>query len=298
MLSKEKIDRINELARKKKAEGLTGGEIEEQQELRAAYLKAVRENLKSQLDAIEIISPDYESTYTEADKAHIAELSAKLEKEYREAHPDADQFSITEAGNPSKPQGEAGKVMIARMNESHSEMTAWAFDFLPLKKTDTILDIGCGGGAALKRLSGRIKEGKLYGIDYSPVSVEASKKLNAKDIQNGKMTILEASVSDMPFEDDAFDAIVTVESYYFWPDIKKDMQEVKRVLKKGGVFMMVAEMYMHDGLDDHHIEMGKKFGLRNFTIDEFKELFESTGFESCDIHTKKGEHWIAVMGVL
>lgn len=296
MISKEKIERINALARKKKAEGLTGEEAEEQMALRAEYVAAVRKNLKAQLDNIEIIRPDYEDGYTEADKQHIAELSAKLEAEYKAAHPEADRFSITEAGNPSKPQGEAGKVMIARMNDSHSDMTAWAFDFLPLKPDDTVLDVGCGGGAALKRLSGRIKGGKLYGIDYSDVSVEASRKLNQKDVDSGKMTIIEASVSDLPFDDATFDAIVTVESYYFWPDIEHDMQEVFRVLKKGGTFLMVAEMYMHDELDEAHIASGKKYGLRNFTIDEFTELFEKTGFDTCDVHLKKGEYWICVEG--
>lgn len=54
----EKIARINELARKAKAEGLTEVELEEQQALRAAYLAAVRANFKAQLDAITGRSPD------------------------------------------------------------------------------------------------------------------------------------------------------------------------------------------------------------------------------------------------
>lgn len=55
MITKEKIDRINELARKKKECGLTEDESDEQMTLRAEYLSAVRTNLKAQLDNIEII---------------------------------------------------------------------------------------------------------------------------------------------------------------------------------------------------------------------------------------------------
>lgn len=55
MITKEKIDRINELARKKKECGLTEDESDEQMTLRAEYLSAVRANLKAQLDNIEII---------------------------------------------------------------------------------------------------------------------------------------------------------------------------------------------------------------------------------------------------
>jgi uncharacterized protein YnzC (UPF0291/DUF896 family) len=55
MLTKEKIDRINELARKKKLGPLTEEESDEQMSLRAEYLSAVRMSLKSQLDNVEIV---------------------------------------------------------------------------------------------------------------------------------------------------------------------------------------------------------------------------------------------------
>lgn len=53
-ITKELIDRINELARKKKAEGLTDEEIIEQAKLRKEYLAAFRKNFKAQLDNIDI----------------------------------------------------------------------------------------------------------------------------------------------------------------------------------------------------------------------------------------------------
>lgn len=58
MVTKEQIDRINALAAKKKAEGLTAQEAEEQATLRKIYIAAFRENLESQLKNIEIVNPD------------------------------------------------------------------------------------------------------------------------------------------------------------------------------------------------------------------------------------------------
>ena len=55
MMTKEKIERINELARKKKTGTLTEEEQDEQMTLRAEYLASVRKNLREQLDAIEIV---------------------------------------------------------------------------------------------------------------------------------------------------------------------------------------------------------------------------------------------------
>lgn len=52
------IDRINELARKAKTEGLTEAEKAEQQVLRQAYIQAFRRNLRSQLNNIDIQEAD------------------------------------------------------------------------------------------------------------------------------------------------------------------------------------------------------------------------------------------------
>ena len=54
----EKIKRINELARKKKAEGLTDDEKAEQEALRQEYLAGYRENLKAILDSIVVQEKD------------------------------------------------------------------------------------------------------------------------------------------------------------------------------------------------------------------------------------------------
>ena len=57
MLS-EKIDRINELYRKSKAEGLTEEEKKEQDLLRKEYIANVRKNLRAQLDNIDVVNED------------------------------------------------------------------------------------------------------------------------------------------------------------------------------------------------------------------------------------------------
>ena len=54
MMDNEKIDRINTLAHKAKSVGLTEEEKKEQAELRKEYLAAVRQNLKAQLDNIDV----------------------------------------------------------------------------------------------------------------------------------------------------------------------------------------------------------------------------------------------------
>ncbi|MEE0692739.1 MAG: DUF896 domain-containing protein [Lachnospiraceae bacterium] len=57
-MDQRKLDRINELARRSKAEGLTEEEKQEQQALRREYIEAVRANLRGQLNNIDIINKD------------------------------------------------------------------------------------------------------------------------------------------------------------------------------------------------------------------------------------------------
>ena len=58
MITKEKTDRINELAKKKREEGLTEEEKAEQATLRQEYIRAYRENLRSTLENIRIVEKD------------------------------------------------------------------------------------------------------------------------------------------------------------------------------------------------------------------------------------------------
>ncbi len=144
--------------------------------------------------------------------------------------------SVTEMGNPAKPQGIAGAEMLERMSESHRPVTDWALSYLEVKGNERVLDIGCGGGAALKKMSSKIMTGTLTGVDYSEVSVEVSRKNNIEDIDSGKMKIVHASVDSLPFKNNSFDIIYTIESFYFWRDPAENLKEVRRVFFNCGYF--------------------------------------------------------------
>ncbi|MCU9611963.1 DUF896 domain-containing protein [Caldibacillus lycopersici] len=58
MLSSEKLARINELAAKKKREGLTIEESKEQSKLRSEYLQAFRKTMKNTIENVTIVDPN------------------------------------------------------------------------------------------------------------------------------------------------------------------------------------------------------------------------------------------------
>ena len=68
-MEKEQIERINELARKKKSVGLTEAELAEQAELRAQYLREFRENMEATLKAVRVEQAD--GTYKPLEKKKV-----------------------------------------------------------------------------------------------------------------------------------------------------------------------------------------------------------------------------------
>ena len=206
------------------------------------------------------------------------------------------QEEVTRIGNPRKPEGTEGEKMLERMNQSHYEVTGWALSYWEIQEDDRVLDIGCGGGATLHRMAEKVTSGHVTGVDYSDVSEETSRRNNEKNISSGKMDVLEGSVENLPFADDSFDKIITVESFYFWPDPQENLKEVRRVLKKGGTFLLVADTYNKDGLDPKTLENICRFHLFTPTAEEFRKLFEKAGFTDIQIHVKEDTDWISVEG--
>ena len=204
--------------------------------------------------------------------------------------------AITAAGNPAKPTGEAGEQMLARMNESHGPLTAWGLSHFNWRGDETVLDIGCGGGATLKRMSDCVTTGHLTGVDYSETSVQTSRQTSEEAIKAGKMDVCQGSVEKLPFAGDSFDKITTVESFYFWPDPPENLKEVSRVLKKGGTFLLIAEIYERPDLSPATRENIKHYNLYNPTPETFETIFRSAGFTSVTVHIEPNEGWICVEG--
>lgn len=73
-MDKKKIERINELARKAKAEGLTEAEIKERDELRREYINAFKSDLQSTLDSMYVVDED-------GNKSPIKKKDEKNEKQ-------------------------------------------------------------------------------------------------------------------------------------------------------------------------------------------------------------------------
>lgn len=143
--------------------------------------------------------------------------------------------------NTCKPKGLGGSLMVNMMNIGHSPMAEWGLKHIKINKNDISLDVGCGGGANIKKLLEKSPKGKVFGIDYSEVSVRKSKKVNKFAVERKHCEILQGNVQELPFANETFDLATAFETIYFWSDIDQSFSQIYRVLKKGGIFMVCNE---------------------------------------------------------
>ena len=105
------------------------------------------------------------------------------------------------------PTGWLGRWVLRNMNSRHAKVTDWGLSHALVGKEDTILDVGCGGGRTIAKLAAMATQGKVYGIDHSTESVAMAMRTNKQRIDFARVEVREASVSQLPFSDGAFDAV-------------------------------------------------------------------------------------------
>ncbi|MDO5831260.1 MAG: class I SAM-dependent methyltransferase [Methanobrevibacter sp.] len=203
--------------------------------------------------------------------------------------------------NARNPQGKLGNKLIDKMNVNHEGLAKWSLSHLDISKDNVILDIGCGGGVNVSRFL-KMTENKVFGIDYSELAVERSIKLNKSAVDEGKCEIIEASVSDLPFNDNSFDIVTGFETVYFWLDFVNDLKEVLRVLKDDGIIFIANEALPKEG-DERQKELIELLGMKIYSEDELVESLKLAGFsnvttyikDSKDSFTGEDADWICVI---
>ena len=102
----------------------------------------------------------------------------------------------------------------------------------------TILDIATGTGD-LAILMANTKAEKIVGLDISAGMLEVGRKKIEQRNLSHKIEMILADSENMPFEDNAFDAITVAFGVRNFETLEKGLAEILRVLKPGGVFVIL-----------------------------------------------------------
>ena len=191
-----------------------------------------------------------------------------------------------------KPEGFLGKLMLNGMNSRHAALSDWGMQALPALSPENFVDLGCGGGRNLAALMKKYPSAKAAGVDYSPLSVEKARKYNQSAADTGKCIFVESSVISLPMEAERFNLATAFETIYFWPGLEACFKEVFRILKPGGIFLIVNES---DGKDASSLRFEQIIdGMKTYTPEKIQAALHSAGFADIRTAHHASRPWIAV----
>ena len=193
------------------------------------------------------------------------------------------------------PMGRDGRLIARLMNREHRQLTLWGLSKVNIGSDYLILDVGCGGGKTLSRLSQLAPRGRVFGIDCSADMVEYSAKVNKKLVAQNRVEIVEGSVEKMGFPNNFFDLATAIETYYFWASLIAALKELKRVLKTGGRILLVNEMVQDGRFEVIYSKLIEETHVRLIPLTEIQKMMQSVGFEDVQVFTKVDSSWNAVL---
>ncbi len=147
-----------------------------------------------------------------------------------------------------------------------------------LKENNRVLDVGCGTGLAITKISTLLPKGKVCGIDISRGMVEKSKQ---KVMDKANIELKVADAERIPYPSDYFDYVFSTHSFHHYSEPVAALNEMKRVLKQGRP-LLIAESCRNASIGarlfDYYHRFFEKGHIMYYSEEELIELYEQAGF--------------------
>lgn len=182
----------------------------------------------------------------------------------------------------SNPEGETGKEVAKMMNETNISMTKESIKALHLMDNEKVLELGHGNAEHLSYLLDFANNIQYTGLEVSETMKSEAEKINSKYLSQVEFHLYEGN--KIPFENESFDKVMTVNTIYFWENPVEFFNEIYRVLKKDGSFVLTfaKKDFMKN------LPFTADFKLYNY--EDVEELVAQTNFKRM-IRSDK-EEWI------
>jgi ubiquinone/menaquinone biosynthesis C-methylase UbiE len=190
----------------------------------------------------------------------------------------------------STPKGIIGTYIGEKMIRQHKPETLWTIELLNIQQSESVLELGCGSGYAMKLILKQNIATKVVGLDRSPTVIRSAMIRNKKALNEEKAKLVQGNIKSLPFEDEQFDKVFSIHTIYFWDDLSATVSEIFRMLKPGGGFILT----LCDGKNDEIWER-----IRNLIEEQLIPIMKNKGF--FEVALVKGPnsrqfHTVAVLG--
>ncbi len=171
------------------------------------------------------------------------------------------------------PSGEMGVEIGKKLHEINLNMTLNTFSCLEVNKGDHLLEPGHGNCSHLPLLLQKLPEMKYTGLEISELMKTEAERINANFVQSRTAQFFHYSGDTIPFKDQSFHRILTVNTIYFWPDPLKTLRELNRVLgPKGKISIGFGQAAFMQQMPV------TRYGFNLYDSDTVSTLLEQSGF--------------------
>lgn len=161
------------------------------------------------------------------------------------------------------------------MENHHSDITNQALALMDLQPIDRVLDLGCGTGWASRRMAKIVTAGEVMGLDVADEMLRRAEQASS-DVKN--VRYLWGSAEKIPAPDNHFSKVLSVESFYYYADQGKALDELRRVLAPGGKLFILINLYKDNHYSLRWVEE-LKVPVQTLSESEYISLLGRHGFQ-------------------
>jgi ubiquinone/menaquinone biosynthesis C-methylase UbiE len=196
--------------------------------------------------------------------------------------------------SPDKPQSPEEKLQQEfnlwakrgegeHMEQHHLNITEKTLRLMNLRPGERVLDLGCGSGWATRLLARLVGEGpqgfgQVVGVDISDEMVRQARTAS-KDFDNIMFVV--GSASQIPWEENFFDKVLSVESFYYYPDQDRSLAELFRVMAPHGRLFILINLYKDNPYSLQWVPK-LKVPVQVRSAAEYVELLKAHAFENVE----------------
>ncbi len=149
------------------------------------------------------------------------------------------EFSGYLANQFRNPHGLWGRMAGRIMLVANRKVNRFIVDIMHVEPHDHVLEIGFGPGGCITMLAEQVNgQGKVAGVDPSATMIALASARNRRYLENGRVELKPGSASAIPYPDETFDKVCSINNIYFWMSPLDDLREIRRTMKPGGLLAL------------------------------------------------------------
>jgi len=170
-----------------------------------------------------------------------------------------------------------------KMERHHLNIAEKTLRLMELRPGERVLDLGCGSGWATRLVARLVGEGpqgfgQVVGLDVSDEMVRQAREAS-KDFEN--IMYVQGSAQQIPWEENFFDKVLSVESFYYYADQDRALMELFRVMAPRGRLFILINLYTDNPYSLQWVDK-LKVPVQVRSAAEYVELLKKHAFENVE----------------